>query len=78
MAVSVLRRRKSLTGKQKEKEKLAKEKTERDRRGKRSESILGGPARNETKDKDNLNDVFHAGDGFWVKMNLSCEPLYGL
>ena len=76
MAVSVLRRRKSLTGKQKEKEKLAKEKTERDRRGKRSESILGGPARNETKDKDNLNDVFH--DGFWVKMNLSCEPLYGL
>ena len=76
MAVSVLRRRKSLTGKQKEKEKLAKEKTERDRRGKRSESILGGPARNDTKDKDNLNDVFH--DGFWVKMNLSCEPLYGL
>jgi hypothetical protein len=76
VAVSVLRRRKSLTGKQKEKEKLAKEKTERDRRGKRSESILGGPARNETKDKDNLNDVFH--DGFWVKMNLSCELLYGL
>ena len=76
MAVSVLRRRKSLTGKQKEKEKLAKEKTERDRRGKRSESILGGPARNETKDKDNLNDVFH--DGFWVKMNLSCKPLHGL
>ena len=76
MAVSVLRRRKSLTGKQKEKEKLAKEKTERDRRGKRSESILGGPARNETKDKDNLNDVFH--DGFWEKMNLSCELLYGL
>ena len=32
MEVSVLRRRKSLTGKQKEKEKLAKEKTERDRR----------------------------------------------
>ena len=78
MAVSVLRRRKSLTGKQKEKEKLAKEKTERDRRGKRSESILGGPARNETKDKDNLNDVTVFHDGFWVKMNLSCEPLYGL
>jgi hypothetical protein len=76
VAVSVLRRRKSLTGKQKEKEKLAKEKTERDRRGKRSESILGGPARNDTKDKDNLNDVFH--DGSWVKMNLSCKPLYGL
>ena len=34
MAVSVLRRRKSLTGKQKEKDKLDKEKTERDRRGK--------------------------------------------
>ena len=76
MEVSVLRRRKSLTGKQKEKEKLAKEKTERDRRGKRSESILGGSARNETKDKDILNDVFH--DGFWVKMYLSCELLYCL
>ena len=77
-SVSAKEKEKSDREKQKEKEKLAKEKTERDRRGKRSESILGGPARNlnETKDKDNLNDVFH--DGFWVKMNLSCEPLYGL
>ena len=37
--------------KQKEKVKLAKEKTEKDRRGKRLESILGGPVRNDTKDK---------------------------
>ena len=75
-SVSAKEKEKSDREKQKEKEKLAKEKTERDRRGKRSESILGGPARNDTKDKDNLNDVFH--DGFWVKMNLSCELLYGL
>ena len=75
-SVSAKEKEKSDREKQKEKEKLAKEKTEKDRRGKRSESILGGPARNDIKDKDNLNDVFH--DGSWVKMNLSCKPLYGL
>ena len=65
---SAKEKEKSDRDKQKEKERLAKEKSDKERRDKRSESRVGGPARN---DNDGLSAAVAAGETVAASMSLN-------